>query len=190
MKPVLLTALWMLSQIALANPTSEFNTAKQRIDNDYKAAVKSCGGQPKAEQAACKRDAKSTMQASLADARKQRDANAKCRECGTIAAINEYEVKGEGSALGAVAGGVAGALLGKQVGKGDGNKVATVAGAAGGAYAGYKLEEHMKTQKAYEYEVKLTNGKTQTIRPDPAHEQPKFQIGDKVKLSGQELQAR
>ncbi|MBB5017048.1 outer membrane lipoprotein SlyB [Chitinivorax tropicus] len=190
MKPVLLTALCLCCQLAWADANADFNMAKQKIDADYKAALTACGEQPKAEQAACKREAKSTMQASLSDARKQKEADAKCRDCGTVISANTYEIKGEGSALGAVAGGVAGALLGKQVGKGDGNKVATVAGAAGGAYAGYKLEEHIKTKQAYEYEVKLANGKTVTIRPEPAHEQAQFKAGDKVKVNGQAIQAR
>lgn len=75
-----------------------------------------------------------------------------CANCGVVEAINVIEVKGEGSYLGMIAGGLAGALLGSQVGggSGSGKKVATVAGAAGGAYAGNEIEKRMKTTKHYE----------------------------------------
>lgn len=59
-----------------------------------------------------------------------------CVNCGVVEAINLVEVKGTGSYLGMIAGGVAGALLGSQVGQGRGTTAAQVAGAAGGAFAG------------------------------------------------------
>lgn len=88
-----------------------------------------------------------------------------CANCGAVEAINVVEVKGDGSYLGKIAGGLAGALLGNQVGHGTGKTVATVAGAAGGAYVGNEVEKRVKTTKHYEAIVRLENGGTQTITP-------------------------
>ena len=102
-----------------------------------------------------------------------------CVNCGVVEAINQVEVKGDGSYLGMIAGGVAGALLGSQVGHGAGTTVAEVAGAAGGAYAGKEIEKRMKTTKHYEVLVRLENGGTKTISY-AAH--PGFAVGAKVKV--------
>jgi outer membrane lipoprotein SlyB len=107
-----------------------------------------------------------------------------CVNCGVVEAINLVEVKGEGSYLGMIAGGVAGALIGSQIGQGRGTTVAEVAGAAGGAYAGNEIEKRMKTTKHYEVLVRLDNGGTKTISY-PA--QPGFAVGTKVKVENDTL---
>ena len=107
-----------------------------------------------------------------------------CVNCGVVEAINVVEVKGEGTYLGKVAGGLAGALLGNQVGKGTGKTVATVAGAAGGAYVGNEVEKRAKTTKHYEVLVRLENGGTRTVTYTA---QPTFAVGAKVKVENNAL---
>lgn len=102
-----------------------------------------------------------------------------CVNCGVVEAINLVEVKGTGSYLGMIAGGVAGALLGSQVGQGRGTTAAQVAGAAGGAFAGNEIEKRMKTTKHYEVVVRLENGGSQTVSYET---QPGFAVGAKVKV--------
>lgn len=109
-----------------------------------------------------------------------------CANCGAVEAINVIEVKGEGNYLGMIAGGLAGALLGHQVGGGTGKTVATVAGAAGGAYAGNVIEGKMKTTKHYEVIVRLENGGTQAVSYEAM---PGFRVGDKVKVENGTLVA-
>ena len=46
-------------------------------------------------------------------------------------------------------GGVAGGLLGNQIGGGKGRTIATVAGAAGGAYAGKKIQENQQSKNTH-----------------------------------------
>ena len=59
----------------------------------------------------------------------------------TVQAVREVKDKGDATALGPIAGGIAGAVLGNQIGKGHGSqKVITVLGAAGGAFAGRAVE--------------------------------------------------
>lgn len=108
-----------------------------------------------------------------------RTAARRCVNCGVVEAINLVEVKGEGSYLGKIAGGVAGILIGSQIGDGSTTTVAQVAGAAGGAYAGNEIEKHMKTTKHYEVVVRLENGGAQTISYTA---QPSFAVGAKVKV--------
>lgn len=102
-----------------------------------------------------------------------------CANCGTVEAVNVIQQQGEGSGLGAVAGGVAGALLGNQVGGGSGRKIATVAGAAGGAYAGHQIEKHVKSTKRYDVLVRMDDGSTRTF---PYENEPAFRAGSKVKV--------
>lgn len=107
-----------------------------------------------------------------------------CANCGVVEAVNVIEVKGDGNYLGMIAGGLAGALLGHQVGGGSGKTIATVAGAAGGAFAGNEVEKRMKTTKHYEVITRLESGGTQAI---PYETDPGFKVGDKVKVENNTL---
>lgn len=109
-----------------------------------------------------------------------RPAHRICLDCGVVEAINVIEVQGQGSYLGPIAGGVAGALLGSQVGHGSGTTIAQVLGAAGGAYAGSAIEKKVKATKHYEVVVRLDNGGTRTVSYDA---QPGFAVGAKVKVT-------
>ena len=102
-----------------------------------------------------------------------------CANCGVVEAINAIETKGDGSYIGLIAGGVAGAVLGSQVGHGQGTTVAQVIGAAGGAFAGNEIEKRMKTSTHYEVVVRLENGGTQTVSY-PA--QPGLKVGTRVRV--------
>jgi outer membrane lipoprotein SlyB len=106
-------------------------------------------------------------------------AYAACQNCGQVTEVRTVKVEGKGSALGAVAGGVAGGLLGNQIGKGTGRTVATVAGAGGGAYAGYQVEKKLTEKTAYQVSVRLDNGEMHQVR---YAEKPAFLAGDRVRL--------
>ena len=84
-------------------------------------------------------------------------------DCGRITGIEHYTKEGTGSGVGVVAGGVAGALLGNQVGTGSTRTVATVGGAAGGAYLGNMAEKKVKTKKVSKVSVKMDSGNTRTF---------------------------
>ncbi len=99
--------------------------------------------------------------------------------CGVVDNVREFVQEGEGSGLGAVAGGVIGGILGNQVGGGTGKKVATVLGAAGGAYAGHQVEKSQKKTTRYEISVRLNDGSTRTLTQDTV---PAWRIGDRVRL--------
>jgi len=104
---------------------------------------------------------------------------ARCTSCGVVEAIRTVEVQGEASGLGAAAGGVAGAVVGNQIGRGDTRTVITVAGAAGGAYAGHQIEKQMKKSTAWRITVRLDDGSVRTLSQPAA---PPFAVGDRVRI--------
>jgi len=110
-----------------------------------------------------------------------------CDSCGEVVAINERKVQGDGSGVGAVAGGVTGAVVGKQFGKGDGSTAMAVLGAVGGAMLGNKIEKDYKAATVYEVVVELNNGTTRTFK---YKERPTWQRGDQVKVVDGSLRAR
>ena len=84
-----------------------------------------------------------------------------CYECGRI--TNIETIQGHRSTTGGmIIGGIAGGLLGNQIGKGNGKTVATVAGVAGGAYAGKKVAEHSGKTK-YRVTVRMNDGRTEVV---------------------------
>jgi outer membrane lipoprotein SlyB len=102
-----------------------------------------------------------------------------CRDCGVIEAINETEKNGEGSGLGAVAGGVVGAIAGKQVGGGRGRTAMSVLGAIGGAVAGNQIEKHARSVKNYDITIRFEDGTTRTLSQTTP---PSWRTGDRVRL--------
>ena len=108
-----------------------------------------------------------------------------CGNCGVVEAINLVEVKGDGSYVGMIGGGVIGALLGGQVAhRGSGKTVAQVAGAAGGAWAGNEIEKKVRSTKHYEVVVRLSNGGTQTVSYPT---QPQMSVGTRVRVENGSL---
>lgn len=102
-----------------------------------------------------------------------------CATCGVIDKLREVPQEGEGSGIGAVAGGVLGGLLGNQIGGGSGNKIATVLGVAGGAYAGHQVEKSRNKTMRYEIGVRMDDGSIRTLMQDS---QPVWRSGERVRL--------
>ena len=113
----------------------------------------------------------------------QNDARA---DRGRVVAINVIPGSGSGeqhsNAVGTVLGGIAGGVLGHQIGSGRGNTAATIAGAAGGAYAGHEIQEHRNeraTGDAYDITVRFDDGREETIRQDRSND---LRVGDRVRM--------
>ncbi len=174
-------------------------SSKQQYTEDTKRAAtryaddkKLCAEEStSASRMQCLRDAKTEYNNALATAKSNMQAvtvstksGASCAGCGRVLSVNVSDKEGEGSALGLIAGGVAGALLGNQVGNGTGRDLATVAGAAGGAYAGRKIEQKAKSSKVWVVAVQYDNGDKSTFNFD--HD-PGFGSGDLVRNSGDSI---
>jgi outer membrane lipoprotein SlyB len=106
-------------------------------------------------------------------------AQSPCTDCGVVQSVRVNEVKGSTSGVGMVAGGVLGGVLGHQIGSGRGNTVATIAGAAGGAYVGNKVEQNKNTKSQWSVGIKMDSGQQRTF---VYSNQPTVHEGDRVKL--------
>lgn len=106
-------------------------------------------------------------------------AQAPCNDCGQVQSIRFVQEEGKGSGLGMVAGGVLGGVLGHQIGSGTGRTVATVAGAAGGAYVGNTVEKNKNAKAYWLVTIKMDGGNTRTFHYSS---QPVVHEGERVKL--------
>jgi len=190
---------------AMAVASAQELTPKQQYAADTKHAAaryaddkKLCMDEGTSEaRLQCLRDAKSGYNKALATAKATRYAAsqssnqaakaAPCQDCGSVLSVTENEKKGEGSTLGLIAGGVAGAVLGNQVGNGTGRDLATIAGAAGGAFAERKLEQHVKSAAVWVVSVQFDSGEKSNFEFD---HNPNLAAGDKVQKSGETVVKR
>ena len=107
------------------------------------------------------------------------------QECHDETVTQKAPVKDQHQVIGTVAGAVIGGVLGHQIGGGTGRDIATVAGAAGGGYAGNRIQKNLQdkdtttttqqkcatvydsSQKSVGYEVRYRlNGQESTVKMD------------------------
>ena len=103
--------------------------------------------------------------------------------------VVQQENSGGGSdiGLGTIAGALIGGVVGNQIGGGRGKTVATVAGVAGGAYAGHELEKKNRQQQtvdAYKITVRMDDGSYQALMQDT---NSNFRVGDRVRYENGNL---
>lgn len=110
-----------------------------------------------------------------------------CLSCGTVESVAPVQrsTKTEGPGVGAVAGGVLGAVLGNQVGHGNGRAAATVLGAVGGGFAGNAIEGNMKKVTVYQVGVRMEDGSRRTVEISQAPS-----VGSQVTVEGANLRLR
>ncbi|HEX9395515.1 MAG TPA: glycine zipper 2TM domain-containing protein [Burkholderiales bacterium] len=105
--------------------------------------------------------------------------SAPCVNCGTVVAVREVQVTASPSGVGAVAGGLTGAVVGSQFGRGDSRTALTILGAAGGAVAGNSIEKNMHKSTAWRITVRMDDDSHRTVSQP---EQPAFVVGDRVRI--------
>ena len=119
---------------------------------------------------------------------------ANCVHCGTVESVVAVQrqgrvkgvaVGGTTVGIGTVAGGVVGGVLGNQVGGGNGKTAMTVLGAAGGAYAGNRIEKNMKKTTHYQMRVRMKDGSVRSIEQASA-----VPVGSRVIVDGNTLRLR
>lgn len=107
-----------------------------------------------------------------------------CHDCGTVSSINPVTRQGEAGAMGTLGGAVVGGIIGHQFGGGRGKDLATVAGAAGGAFAGREIEKRARATTVYEIGVRMEDGGHRTVTvADPAG----ITVGSRVRVDGNNL---
>ena len=110
-----------------------------------------------------------------------------CTTCGVITAITAVKSDGKGTGIGVVAGGLAGLVIGNQIGGGSGRTIAKIAGAAGGAFVGNEAEKKARAQTSYEVRVRLDDGTETTVTEATA---PRLAVGAAVKIVDGNVVAR
>lgn len=192
-KSLLILALFGTS-LAHAAPDAaakaQYTAAAKAASAEYSADKKLCadlgsGG----ERLQCLKDSKAKYTAAVktAQAQMKSGAGAARKDVGKVLSVKESEKAGEGGAIGVIAGGLAGGLLGNQVGAGTGKDLATIAGAAGGAYAGHKVEQKVRSTKVWTVTVRFGDGMEQAYTFD---KEPGLATGDTVKRSGESIVRR
>jgi outer membrane lipoprotein SlyB len=104
---------------------------------------------------------------------------AACMDCGVIVEVKEVDVLGKGTGVGAVAGGVGGAVLGHEIG--NGSRAGTAVGAVVGAVAGHQIEREARKHKKYEISVRMEDGTTRSVTDESGNEVT-WRSGDKVRV--------
>ena len=112
-------------------------------------------------------------------ARDTRARDGACASCGTVESIRALELKGDATGLGAVAGGVTGAVVGNQIGRGNGNAAMTILAAAGGALAGNQIEKNVKKHYSYRVTVRMDDGSFRTVSQSSP---PAVVVGERVRV--------
>src|SRR5205809_911789 len=105
---------------------------------------------------------------------------------GIVESVKEITTPGDGSSgVGAIGGGIAGAVLGNQFGHGTGRSIMTVLGAAGGALAGKEIEKQHNATKRWDVTVRMDDGSYHTL---PSPSLPYWHAGDRVRFLDGKLQ--
>jgi len=105
---------------------------------------------------------------------------------GTVEAVKEVTTPGDGSSgVGAIGGGIAGAVIGNQFGHGTGRSIMTVLGAAGGALAGKEIEKQHNATKRWDVTVRMDDGSYHTLSSPSL---PYWHAGDRVRFLDGKLQ--
>lgn len=81
-----------------------------------------------------------------------------CNTCGRVESVQAIQQAEPATGVGAVAGGVLGAVVGNQIGKGNGRTAATVLGAVGGGYVGHQVEQRSRTRTVYQVAIRMDDG--------------------------------
>jgi outer membrane lipoprotein SlyB len=103
----------------------------------------------------------------------------KCRDCGTVLGVKFEKRKGEGGAVGIVAGAAAGGLIGNQFGGGNGKTALTVAGAVGGGLVGNEVQKRVTAKDVWVTQVKMRDGSVRSFEHD---KQPAWKKGQSVRV--------
>ena len=123
-------------------------------------------------------------QARYNDAPQQVAAAPVCTSCGVIDGYSAVQVKGQNNGVGAVAGGLGGALLGSKIAGRGNHTLGGVVGAVGGGLLGNAIESHERTVTEYDVRVRMADGSVRTVRQAAIPN-----VGQRVSVEGNTLRA-
>jgi outer membrane lipoprotein SlyB len=104
-----------------------------------------------------------------------------CENCGTVQEVRHEKQKGEGGAVGIIAGAAAGGLLGNQIGGGSGKTLATVGGAVAGGFVGNEVQKRVTSKDVWVTQIRMRDG---SVRNFEHAKQPAWKTGSLVRVNG------
>lgn len=107
-----------------------------------------------------------------------------CDGCAIVEAVTTEKQKGEGGIVGKVGGAVVGGVLGHQIGGGTGKTLATIGGAAAGAYAGNEVQKRTSAKTIWRTRVTQKDGSQRTFETST---DPGWKPGTVVRIDGSAL---
>lgn len=110
-----------------------------------------------------------------------------CDGCAIVDTVTSEKLKGKGGIVGKVGGAVVGGVLGHQVGGGTGKTLATIGGAAAGAYAGNEVQKRSSSKTLWSTRVTLKDGSQRTFETSS---DPGFKPGTVVRIEGSTITKR
>ena len=105
-----------------------------------------------------------------------------CETCGVIDGYSAVKVQGQNNGVGAVAGGLGGALVGSKIGGRNNHTLGGVVGAIGGGLLGNAIESHERTATVYDVRVRMADGSMRTVRQSAVPT-----VGQRVNVDGNTL---
>jgi len=105
-----------------------------------------------------------------------------CATCGVIEGYSAVKIQGQNNGVGAVAGGVGGALVGSQIAGRHNHTLGGVIGAVGGGLLGNAIETHQRTVTEYDVRVRMADGSVRTVRQSTIPN-----VGQRVSVEGHAL---
>lgn len=107
-----------------------------------------------------------------------------CDGCAIVDSVTSQKRKGEGGIVGKVGGAVVGGVLGHQIGGGTGKTLATIGGAAAGAYAGNEVQKQTSSKTVWTTRVTLKDGSQRSFETAT---DPGYKPGTVVRIDGSTL---
>ena len=87
-----------------------------------------------------------------------------CTTCGVVDGYSAVKVQGQNNGVGAVAGGLGGALIGSKIAGRGNHTLGGAIGAVGGGLLGNAIESHERQTTVYDVRVRMADGSIRTVR--------------------------
>lgn len=107
-----------------------------------------------------------------------------CATCGVVDSYSAVQVKGQNNGVGAVAGGLGGALVGSKIAGRGNHTLGGAIGAVGGGLLGNAIESHERVATVYDVRVRMADGSVRTVRQSSIPN-----VGQRVNVEGNTLHA-
>jgi len=105
-----------------------------------------------------------------------------CTTCGVIDGYSAVKVQGQNNGVGAVAGGLGGALIGSKIAGRGNHTLGGAIGAVGGGLLGNAIESHERQTTVYDVRVRMADGSIRTVRQASIPN-----VGQRVNVDGHTL---